>query len=714
MLTCALVLLGMSAASVSAADQWIEVKSAHFTVVSNASERTTRRLVWQFEQVRSATSALFSWAKTDLNRPLHIIVVKDENSMRALAPQYWEERRSVRPASVWVGGPDATYIALRGDAEVETRGNVNPYMTAYWSYIDMVLGQSVGRDLPLWFRRGFTEVLSNTIVLDDRVLIGAPIPWELQTLRERPLLLLPKLLTITDRSPEVTEATKREVFDAETWAFVHFLMFGDEGARSAKLAAYASLVAAGKDAATAFAETLGPIEPLDRAFRLYYQRDIFSYRQVNLDVSVERERFPVRQMPPAESASVRAMFHAVMRRPVESRAAIAEARKADPAAAGSFVAEGMLADQDNKSEEAKAAYTKAAELGSTNAFAYFRLAQLTWQPGASKETIAAIEQHLTKAVGFNTRFAAAYAWLGEVRTYLGNPDGIGLIRRAITIDPLEASYRLRAASVLLNQGKPAEARADAQAALSLADTDEERKEAQRLLDAAAKVTPALAPRPTLAAAEPSSSSSSASPSSAGASAPAVANAPATPAATNSPAPAAATAKSPAPAAAAAPLRADALGDMNALNATCQSGDATACSRMLPVVEAECAQKIGPACGFAGFLYERGRGVPANAAIAASFYNQACEAGDRMGCVGFALLQARGNGVAPNMAKAQATLGQLCTDDVLEACTQLAVLIVPGGTAADLARARELLTQACDGKHARACEMLKSMPKAPAK
>ena len=35
----------------------------------------------------------------------------------------------------------------------------------------------------------------------------------------------------------------------------------------------------------------------------------------------------------------------------------------------------------------------------------------------------------------------------------------------------------------MNQGKPAEARADAQAALSLAETDQERTEAQRLLDA---------------------------------------------------------------------------------------------------------------------------------------------------------------------------------------------------------------------------------------
>ncbi len=137
-------------------------------------------------------------------------------------------------------------------------------------------------------------------------------------------------------------------------------------------------------------------------------------------------------------------------------------------------------------------------------------------------------------------------------------------------------------------------------------------------------------------------------------------------------------------------------------------------QLLPVVEAECAQKNAAACGFAGFLYERGRGVKANAALAASFYNQSCEAGDKMGCVGFALLQARGTGVIQNEAKAQATLSQLCPEGVLEACTQLALLGRAWRPPADMARARELLTKACDGKHARACEMLKSMPRAPAK
>jgi TPR repeat protein len=677
----AVALLAWLVVDVAAADEWIEVKSAHFTAVSNASERSTRKLVWQLEQVRSATAALWSWAKADLNKPLSVIVLKDQNSMRALAPQYWEERRSVRPASVWVTAPDTNYLVLRTDVEAEQQGTINPYITAYQSYIDLVIGQSLSPDLPLWFRRGFTGVISNTIVRDDHVLFGAPIPWKLEILRSRAMLTLPKLLSVTRQSPEDKEADKRDVFDAESWAFVHFLMFGDEGARAGKLNAYGKLVSTGTDAAKAFAESFGPVEALQGPFRVYFQRSIFSFRRINLDVSVERERFPIRPVPLAESASVRALFHAAMRRPVESRAAIAEARKADPKAPGSWVAEGLLADQDNKVDEAKAGYRKASELGATSAYAYYRLAQLTWQPNASREVFTEIEQALTKAVELNPRYAAAYAWLGETKAFLGTGESVGLIRRAIVIEPNEARHRLRLAGVLLRQGKPAEARIEAQAALTLADTDEERRDAERLVESATKAAATAAARSALPSPSPAATSAPATAAVGGASNPSPGTAP------------------------------ESLEDMQALNKSCQSGDNTACGRLLPVVEAECAQKVASACGFAGFLYERGRGVAADAARAAGFYKHSCDAGDRMGCVGFALLQARGSGVTKDGAKAQATLNELCAGGLLEACTQLAILVVPGGTSADLARGRELLTKACDGQHARACELLRSMPKA---
>jgi tetratricopeptide (TPR) repeat protein len=482
------VLLFLFPARAGAADQWLEMKSPHFTVLSNASERSTRNLVWQMEQMRSAMVALLPWAKPDLNKPLGIVVLKDENSMRALAPEYWEKRGAIKPASLWLSGPDQHYLVIRTDVESEEQGTINPYWASYFSYVGLVIDQSVDHDIPFWLRRGFTAVLSNTIVREDYVSIGPIIPWHLKTLRERARLTLPQLMAVTPKMKEVQQSTFMEVFDAQSWAFVHFLIFGDDGKRSGQLAAYEKLVADGKDPAAAFTESFGSVEPLLLPFNTYIDRSVFSYKRYAMDVSVQRERFPVRQLTPAEAAGSRALFHAAMGRPVEARAAIGEARKADPNSAASYTAEALLFDQERKVEDAKAAYAKAVELGTSSAYAHYRLASLTWQRQPSAEILAQVDALLLKAIERNTRYGSAYAWLGEIRAFQGTDAdaGLGLIRRAISLEPTSPQHRLRAANVLLNQRKPGEARAQAQAALTLADDDVDRKRAQEMLELIAK------------------------------------------------------------------------------------------------------------------------------------------------------------------------------------------------------------------------------------
>src|SRR5215207_1401613 len=83
-LTC---LLALAAAPLAAADRWIEAKSDHFTVVSNAGDGTARKVAWQFEQIRAAVEqwAPFSTTKAAL-RPVLIIAVKNEAGMQDLAP----------------------------------------------------------------------------------------------------------------------------------------------------------------------------------------------------------------------------------------------------------------------------------------------------------------------------------------------------------------------------------------------------------------------------------------------------------------------------------------------------------------------------------------------------------------------------------------------------------------------------------------------------
>lgn len=352
-LSCIALAIGATPAGVSAADNWIEVKSPHFTILSNAGDGSTRNLAWQLEQIRSALTTLWPWASVDLARPLNVLALKDERSMREHAPRYWEVKGSIRPASVWVSAGDGHYFAIRTDVRSQDTDVMNPCLTAYGAYVSLVLQSSFETDLPLWFARGMANVLSNTVVRDEHVKLAMPITWHLQYLRERPRMPLSKLVTLTRLSPEYRQESLRDGLEAHSWAFVHFLMFSDGGSRRPRLDQYLTLLKSRKPPSAALTEAFGRVEDYEEPFVTYVNRSILSFARLNVDASVKREGFSTQPVPPADSAAARAAFHAAMRQPNEARALLVEARKADPGSSAAHAVDGLLLDSETRYQEAQ-------------------------------------------------------------------------------------------------------------------------------------------------------------------------------------------------------------------------------------------------------------------------------------------------------------------------------------------------------------------------
>lgn len=471
-----------STSPAAAADKWIEVKSPHFTVTSNASSKDAAKVAWELEQIRSAIGALWTWARVDLNKPLVVFALKDENSLKALAPVYWERKNDVHPNGCWVGGYDQSFLALRTDVRSEDNRDLNPYQDAYFSYVSLITDQSLPRNLPLWFQRGFAGVVSNTVVRDQKLFLGPPIPWHLRSLNQRSRLTIAQLMAVNRDSPEYRTADGLARFDAESWAFVHFLMFADNGARWSKLDQFVALVGQGTEPSAAFREAFGATENLEEPFAVYINRSIYSFRQFNVDVSVKPEGFAVRPLGTDEEESRRALFHVAMRRPTEARAAIDAARKAGPAA-DSWVAEALLLDQAEKVDEARAAYAHATDAGTTDEYAYYRLASLMWQGTVDKPTLTKVAGLLEKAIALNNRDANAYAMLAQARASLGTDDADGMAMRAISLAPSNAFVHYAAARVLRSERKYDDALRQAEAASTLATDEGMRQRAAELADA---------------------------------------------------------------------------------------------------------------------------------------------------------------------------------------------------------------------------------------
>jgi tetratricopeptide (TPR) repeat protein len=478
-----------------AADSWVEVKSPNFTVLSNAGEGRTRNVAWQFEQIRAALLAGWPWARARLDRPVYVIAAKDEATMKALAPKYWEERGTIRPASVFVTAPDRHYIALRGDVRGDGQVDVNPYFSSYWSYSAMALDAAFDTPLPLWFRNGLAGVLANAIVRDDELRFGLSVPSYHSSLVNEGRLRLPELLTMTVSSPYYTSGSTRGQFDAQSWGLVHYMLFARAEDRVDRVNAVAKLLLGGRPSVAALEEVYGSMRTLEVDYIQYLKKPIFPYSRLKAETRIVAKDFAARSIGDPEALAARAGFHVAMNRPVDARALIAEGRKtAMPAVAG-FEAEAMLLDREGKRDDALAAFLKAEELRSENFFVHYRLATLTFPATPTAESLAPLETRLRRAVELNDAYSASLGLLANILVTRNQAEAaLVFAKRAATLEPGDAPARAAFARALWAGGQRPEAMGHARAALSLAQDDAQRRQVQELIDFFTRSAAAPAPR----------------------------------------------------------------------------------------------------------------------------------------------------------------------------------------------------------------------------
>jgi tetratricopeptide (TPR) repeat protein len=425
----------------------------------------------------------FPWARVGLDRPILVIAAKDEQSMRRMAPGYWEVRNGTRPGAVFVTGRDRHYVTLRADIEVSEQ-NVNPYSTAFWSYSALVLDNSFPRDLPLWLSNGLSSMLSNTIIMQNEVQFGRPIPWLVERVNTPGgRVKFADLVAMTRDTPYFRAEDTRRDFDAQSWGLVQYMMFGARD-RGAKLNDVVARLIKGTPSQTAIEEVYGSLEKLDTAARLYLGQRLFTYMRLLVESDMSATKMPVRTLTEAESAASRAAFHVAMNRPVEARALIAEARKANPSLAATDDAEAILFEREQRMPEAQAAYGRATDAGSTNFWSYYRQTTIAPAQGLDAAALKAAADRLERATVLNPYYPFAFSQLAAVRSRLGEHEkAIDAAVKAVGLQPADVWSRITAAQSLGQLSRQTEGLVVAREALRLAATDQERAAAQAAVKA---------------------------------------------------------------------------------------------------------------------------------------------------------------------------------------------------------------------------------------
>ena len=434
-------------------EQWVEVSSNRFTVLSNSNEKQARHILDQFERMRWMFQILFPKANIDPSTPIVVFAAKNEKTFQSVEPEPYLAKGQLHLAGLFLRGPDKNYVLLRLDADEE-----HPFATIYHEYTHMQFS-SISEWVPLWLNEGIAEFFQNTDIHEKDVSIGEPNAMDILYLRQNRLIPLPTLFKIDATSPYYHEEEKGSIFYAESWALTHYLEINDRMKGTHRITDYMTLLSHHEDSLTAAETAFGDLKMLQSDLESYIHASIYQHFVLSSAAApIDQSSYQAKNLTAFEADAVRADILATVGRRNDARALLATILKADPNNVQAHETMGFLEFREGNREAARNWYEQAVKLDSQSYLAHYYFAIMS-KGSQSPEQDASIESSLQAAIRLNSRFAPAYdqlaSFYGMRHEKLEEARELSL--RAIELDPGQLSFRMNAANVLMAMQRYADA-----------------------------------------------------------------------------------------------------------------------------------------------------------------------------------------------------------------------------------------------------------------
>jgi tetratricopeptide (TPR) repeat protein len=482
---------GVCGGSSEAIDRWVEVRSAHFVVASNAGETEARRIAFEFERVRGIFHAAFPKFRVDPAQPIVILAARDEATMKMLAPDEWQGDGHVRPSGLFHSDGEKDYVVLRLDAEGTTA-----FHTIYHEYTHALLFLNF-KHLPLWVSEGVAEFFGNSMVGERDVRTGTADKGHLFLLSKNQWLPIDGLLGATQESPFYNERNPASIFYAESWAVTHYLL-ADPGARREQLLGkYLAAWGRSGDPVAAGREAFGDLPQFGERIKKYVrsadwragmvlpsQADAKTDATANATTAAEGGNFAERDLSAGEILAYRGDFLVHRGQLEAAEPLLSESVKEDGRSAETHDALGLFEYRSNNYEEAEEEFAKAIAAGSREFMTFYchgvlQLRSLAANEDATHQAVAALE----RAAKLNPRYAPTFEALTQAYSRASGTQAKALeaAKTAVELEPESRTYRFGLAYVLLNNGHAPEAGQVAEKLLASAATEEDTSAAKKLI-----------------------------------------------------------------------------------------------------------------------------------------------------------------------------------------------------------------------------------------
>lgn len=214
-LACALALL--TAPLFAASSPWIEVRSRHFRVITDANEKQGHDVAQRFEQMRGIFGGMFNKSTLNAPVPLDIVAFRSQDEFIRYVPQW--KGKPVSLTGFFQGAEDRYFIGI----DMSSNG---PYGTVMHEYAHVLLHGNFPA-MPLWFEEGFAEYFAALKINGSQVEYGDVSPQYASLLAGSRWMPITELFSVQHDSDAYNENDRRSMFYAESWLAVHYLLSND-------------------------------------------------------------------------------------------------------------------------------------------------------------------------------------------------------------------------------------------------------------------------------------------------------------------------------------------------------------------------------------------------------------------------------------------------------------------------------------------------------